>query len=98
MNIKNFTQFANLLSVKQVIHLHPAFDRLVMCVMTYNSMCACGGNSNKDKANKHTECNRIYREALGCVESVKPYFFNGCTDNTISFYIDESFSIKTIGR
>jgi hypothetical protein len=98
MEIKNFTQFANLLGTKQVVHMNPAFDKLFMCMMSYGSMCSCGGNSNQDKSNKHAECNRIYREALGSIDSIKPYLFNGCQDNTISFYVDDVYLIKTIGR
>jgi len=98
MDVRNFTQFATLVSSKQIIHMNVAFDRLVLCMMLYNGMCACGGNTDRDKANKHGECNRIYREALGAVDGVKAYLFQGCQDNTISFYIDEVHHIKTICR
>jgi len=98
MDIKNFTQFCNLLTTKQVVHAHGSFDRLVVCMMTYNGMCACGGQSNQDKSNKHNECNRIYRESIGSVDKIKAHLFNGCPDNTISFWIDDAFLIKTICR
>lgn len=98
MDIKNFTQFVNLLSQKQIIHMNESFDKLATCVMLYNGMCACGGNTDRDKSNKHAECNRIYREALGGTDNIKSYLFNGCQDNTISFYIDEIHHIKTICR
>lgn len=98
MDIKNFTQFVNLLSSRKVIHLHPAFDRLTTCMMLYNTICACGGNSNQEKSNKHSECNRIYREAIGAINGIKAHLFQGCGDNTISFYVDDIHLIKTIGR
>lgn len=88
----------NLLSIKQVIHAHPSFDRLATCFSVYNSLCACGGSTNKEKSDKHSECNRIYRECLGAIDSVKAHLFQGCQDNTISFYIDNAHHIKTIGR
>lgn len=96
MDVRNFTQMVSLLSLKQVIHAHPSFDRLMTCFMTYNSMCACGGN--RDKSNKRSECNRIYRESIGAVDSVKAHLFQGCQDSTISFYIDDVNHIKTIFR
>lgn len=98
MEIKNFTQMAHLLSAKQIVHIHPAFDKLVSCMMVYNGMCSCGGNSDREKSNKGAECNRIYRESLSIVNSVKAHFFLGCSDSTISFYIDNIHLIKTIGR
>jgi hypothetical protein len=98
MTIKNFTQFVNLLSANKMIHLHPSFDRLVTCMMVYNGMCSCGGNSNREKVNKHGECNRIYKESVMSSEPFKPYFFQNCTDNSISFYLDEIHLIKTLIR
>lgn len=98
MDVRNFTQMVNLLNMKQIIHAHPAFDRLASCFMVYNSMCACGGNTDREKSNKAAECNRIYRESLGSIDSVKAHLFQGCQDNTISFYIDNVHHIKTIGR
>jgi hypothetical protein len=98
MNVKNFTEFVSLLSSKQILHMHPSFDRLAVCFMVYNSMCVCGGNTDRDKSNKQHECNRIYREALGAVDSIKAYLFQGCQDNTISFYIDNIHLVKTIHR
>ena len=98
MDIKNFTQFAHLISAKQIIHLNPAFDKLVMCMMLYNGMCSCGGNSDRDKQNKAGECNRIYRESLATVDRFKAHFFQGCVDQTISFYVDDIHHIKTICR
>jgi hypothetical protein len=98
MDIRNFTQFAHLLNSKQATNLHPSFNKLVMCMMLYNSMCACGGNSNADKSNKHSECNRIYRESLGTVNEIKAHLFKGCNDNTISFYIDDNHHVKTLNR
>ena len=98
MDVKNFTQMAHLLSSKQVIQAHPAFDRLVLCVMLYNGMCQCGGNTDRDKSNKGAECNRIYREAIGAVDSIKAHLFMGCSENTISFYVDNVHLIKTIHR
>ncbi len=64
----------------------------------YSNMCACGGNSNTEKANKQSECNRIYREAIQSVDRIKAQLFQNCSDNTISFYIDDSHHMKTIGR
>jgi hypothetical protein len=98
MDIKNFTQMVNLLNVKQIIHAHPSFDRLVSCFMVYNSMCSCGGNTDQDKSNKKSECNRIYRESLGAIDSVKAHLFQGCQDNTINFYIDDIHHVKTMVR
>lgn len=98
MDIKNFTQFVNLLSQKMVIHTNPAFDRLATCMMVYNSMCACGGTSNQDKTNKHSECNRIYRESINGVDSIKSHLFSSTSDNHIRFFVDEIHHIKTICR
>lgn len=98
MDIRNFTQFANLLSSKQISGSHPAFNKLIVCMMLYNSICACGGNSNADKTNKHSECNRIYRESLGAIDGIKSHLFNGCNDNTISFYINDTIHLKTLSR
>jgi hypothetical protein len=98
MNIHNFTEMVNLLNAKQLTSSHPAFDKLMNCFMVYNSMCACGGNSDKDKSNKQSECNRIYRECLGSIESFKAHLFQGSNDNTISFFIDNVHHIKTICR
>jgi hypothetical protein len=61
-------------------------------------MCSCGGNSDKQKSDKHSECNRIYREALGAVESIKAHLFQNCKDNTISFYVDDIHHLKTLVR
>jgi len=98
MEIKNFTQFAGILSSNRMIHLHPSFDRLYTCMMLYNSMCNCGGNSNTEKTNKHNECNRIYKEAIGTTDSFKAYFFLNCSENTITFYVDDAHRIKTLCR
>lgn len=98
MDIKNFTQFVNLLVLKHIVHVHPAFDKLATCLMVYNGMCACGGNTNKNKSDKSAECNRIYRESLSVVDSMKSHLFVGCADNTISFYIDNVHHVKTISR
>lgn len=98
MDVRNFTQMVNLLNMKQIIHAHPSFDRLVSCFMVYNSMCACGGNTDRDKSNKKSECNRIYRESLGAIDSVKANLFQSCQDTTISFYIDDVHHVKTIFR
>lgn len=98
MDIRNFTQFHALLSAKQLLHANPAFDRLGTCVMVYNGMCACGGNTNQEKQNKGLECNRIYRESLGYLDSFKAHLFQGCTNNTISFFIDDIHQVKTIVR
>jgi len=98
MDIKNFTQFANLLTTKHILNLHPAFNKLITCISVYNSMCSCGGNSNVEKTNKHSECNRIYRESLGTIESYKPHLFNECNDNMILFWIDDTYLIKTLHR
>ncbi len=98
MDVRNFTQFASLLSSTQTIQFNSAFDRLVTCMQVYNSMCQCGGNSNQDKTNKHNECNRIYRESINSTDSIKSHLFQGTTDNTISFYIDDSHHIKTLVR
>jgi len=98
MDVRNFTQMVNLLNAKQILHTHPSFDRLATCFMVYNSLCACGGNTTRDKLNKHSECNRIYREALGAIDSIKANLFLGCQDTTISFYIDDVHHVKTIFR
>ncbi len=98
MEIRNFTQFVNLLASTNTIKTNPAFDKLMTCVMSYNGICVCGGKGSQEKTNKHSECNRIYREALGYVETIKANLFLQTKDNTISFYIDNSHLIKTIGR
>lgn len=99
MEVKNFTQFVNLLTSTQSVKDHPAFDRLMICMMTYNSLCNnCGSINNQDKTSKYAECNRIYREAIGSVDLVKAKFFQTTNDSTISFYIDDAHLIKTIGR
>jgi hypothetical protein len=98
MNIKNFTQFVNLLSATQTIHCHPSFDKLVTCMNAYSGMCACGGTSDQEKSNKHGECNRIYRESIGAVDSIKAHLFLNSTENTISFYIDDIHHVKTLFR
>lgn len=98
MDIKNFTQFADCLIKTQSVHLHSSFNSLVMCMMVYNSLCACGGKSNQDKSNKHSECNRIYRQSLGSVDSIKAYLFQITKDNIIRFYIDDTYLVKTIIR
>lgn len=97
MTINNFTQFSDLLSRTQLVHQHPAFGRLVVCMMTYNSICNCGGTGTKQKQDKHGECNRIYRECIGLIEQYKAHLFQGCSDNTITFCIDGN-QAKTIGR
>jgi hypothetical protein len=98
MDIRNFTQFACLLQATQTVNRHPAFDKLVNCMMVYNSICSCGGQSDKDKSTKSAECNRIYREALGNVDGIKAYFFQNTTDSTITFYVDGIYAVKTICR
>jgi hypothetical protein len=98
MDVRNFTQFSNLLASTQTIHMHPAFDRLFTCMTAYNGLCACGGSSNQEKSNKHGECNRIYREAIGALDSIKAHLFLNSADNTISFYIDDSHHIRTLFR
>lgn len=98
MDVKNFTQFVGLLTSTQTINKHPSFDKLMMCMMLYNSICACGGKSNKDKSNKYSECNRIYREAIGAVGNIKAHLFQQTNDNTISFYVDGIHLIKTLVR
>lgn len=98
MDIRNFTQFANLLASTQTIHLNGSFDRIFTCMMLYNSFCSCGGNTDRDRASKHSECNRIYREALGSVDGIKAHLFKNSSDNTISFYIDDVHHIKTLCR
>lgn len=98
MDIKNFTQFVSLLINTQSIHANACFDRLVICKMSYESMCACGGTSNQDKSNKHNECNRIYRESLGFVDVLKARLFQGSSDNVIKFYVDDIHLVKTLVR
>lgn len=98
MDVRNFTQFVNLLAASNTIKANPAFDRLMLCVMAYNSICICGGKGTAEKTSKYSECNRIYREAIGLVGSVKAHLFLQTTDNTISFYIDDIHLIKTLGR
>lgn len=98
MEIRNFTQFINLLNVTGAINSHPAFLNLSTCLSVYNSMCSCGGDSSVDKTNKHGDCNRIYRESMGAVDSIKANLFQRCNDNTISFYIDDLYHLKTISR
>ena len=98
MDIRNFTQFINLLILKNVVNTNPAFIRLATCVNVYNSICECGGNSSKQKSDKACECNRIYRESIGAVDSIKPHLFNGCKDTSISFYMDNKSHLKTISR
>jgi hypothetical protein len=61
-------------------------------------MCACGGQSNQDKNNKAAECNRIYREAIGSVDSIKANLFTQTTDNTITFFVNDAHQVKTICR
>ncbi len=97
MDIRNFTQFINLLNSKNAVNLHPSFQKLSNCVSNYNSICSCG-SSNKEKQNKYNECNRIYREATIVANSIKPYLFLGCSDNTISFYMDNTYLVRTISR
>lgn len=98
MDIRNFTQFVSILATTNTIKNHPSFDRLLMCMMVYNNLCACGGKSNADKANKHSECNRIYRECLGAVDGVKAHLFQTTGDNSINFYIDDVHHVKTMFR
>ena len=98
MDIRNFTQFANLLTVTQTIHTNPCFGQLVTCMQVYNSMCNCGGNSNQEKSNKQAECNRIYRSALSAIDSIKANLFQKCADNHINFYINDLDLIKSLCR
>jgi hypothetical protein len=98
MDIRNFTQFVGLLTSTGTIQSNAAFNKLATCMMVYNSLCACGGDSDQVKKNKHSECNRIYREALGAVDSIRANLFQGSSDNTLSFYMDNAFLIKTIHR
>lgn len=98
MDIRNFTQFVAHLVTSQSVHKHPSFDKLMMCMMVYNSICICGGQGNSEKTSKHSECNRIYRECLGSIDGIKAYLFQQTSDNSINFYIDEVHLVKTIFR
>lgn len=98
MIIRNLTQFCNFLSSKHLLDKHPLYNRLFECKMSYDHMCVCGGKSNTDKTRKYTECNRIYRESVSAsAEHLKFFLLDGCSDNTISFYIDD-IHLKTITR
>lgn len=98
MDIRNFTQFVNILVSTQTVHMHPAFDKLMVCVMTYNSICVCGGKGAADRNNKAAECNRIYRDAIMASDKIKAHLFQQTTDNTITFYINDAHQIKTLVR
>ena len=96
MKVDNFTQFANLLATKKMLHLHPVFGRLYTCITTLNALCVCDDVSLKNV--KSQECNRMYREALSTIDKFKPFIFNGITDNTVSFFSNGHIHLKTIGR
>lgn len=96
MEIRNFTQFINLLRTNNIIELHPIFNKLNHCSMIYESSCNCG-SSNKEKLNKLNECNLIYRESVGFLDMFKAHMFMNTSDSSIWFYMNDSH-IKTLSR
>lgn len=99
MEIKNVTQFVNILIDNRMQSLHPSFNNIIVCLDDYKRLCGGCGSAVEIREKIYSNCNIQYENI---VKSILPGFtsqlFAGTNEIRANFYRDNSRFIGSLSR
>jgi hypothetical protein len=97
MDIRNATQFSNLIQTTGLQMKDMAFQQIVFCVDQLGKMCNCW--KAEDKKKLYDNCTMIYMNAVkNVIPKFKTDILAKTDDRQISFYLDNGSLIGIVCR
>jgi|ERR1041385_7121574 hypothetical protein len=98
MDIKNVTQFVNLLVERKMQPIHPSFNGVIICLEDYRRLCgSCGKTTYRDKV--YANCNEQYEHIVKHVlPGFASQFFANTNETRANFYKDGDKLVGVLSR